>query len=219
MKYLLIILCLLLPSWAWGQCNMCPSGWTAWSTVLDSFDRADETPPPMTGWSGVLLLGESGITLYGNNAYTTDAAWRTAAWGGSTYGPNTEVFVDVVHNGSVVAVFARCSNVKQYTFSGYAGWHVSSNTARFYKTISGTNTQIGASFNCGSSGATTYSFGITVVGNTIDMYERINGGAWAAIAGASRATGSDLTGAGYVGLGFYNHAGNRADNFGGGTIP
>jgi hypothetical protein len=141
-------------------------------------------------------------TAYVGNILTTPA----------TYGPDTEVYIDVVDVGDYFGVFARLVDGGTASYDGYsASWNGTN--------IRGIRWDNGAATQVGATGTATKdvgdALGLECIGSAIKVYTR-EGGTWTQQVSA---TDSTYTAAGPIGFDmFISGSTIGLDNLGGGTI-
>ena len=111
----------------------------------------------------------------------------------------------------VIRLYARLQNPgNSSTFNCY--WvEIDGSNCYLAKNVAGSATTLqtfGVTFASGDSA------GLEVIGNQIKVYRKPSGGSWGQI--GTTTTDSSVTGAGYIGVQFFNDPTGRIDNFGGG---
>lgn len=187
------------------------------TSVLDNFNRANEGPPPSASWGGVIQTG-NGMRVASNKVVINTAGIASAYWG-TTYGPDTEVFVTI--QATVTdrfCVFVRLASVGGASPTGYFVWaNSTNNTLGIFRMDGGvgTRTQLGTDISQTVSQGD--SLGMSIVGSTIKIYYKVGVGAW-----TLKDTQNDATysAAGKIGIMAIDGSDNNGDmdDFGGGTI-
>lgn len=178
--------------------------------ILDTFDRANEGPPPSASWTGGFGAGQTNLMkVISNQAGETDGP-ANAYWNPSTFGPDSEVYSTLpIVFFATVYLFARIINLGAGTLDGYtAYWEP--NTAYFVRWDNDVLTILGA--NESVTLAINDKFGFEIVGSTLSIYK--NTGSWALVNTRSDPTYSS---AGNIGMGTDTPQ-TRFDDFGGGTV-
>lgn len=193
------------------------------TSVLDSFDRSNEGPPPSASWrSDSARAGFSTLSVSSNQCVSSGGdggLWGTAV------GPETELFTtiaDIAANGAQTQFFLRANDVgNTSTVTGYElRWFradASTGTQyQFYRwDTGGVQTDLGAfGTESGGSWSNGIKFGVSMVGSTLTLY--VNRGSWSQIDTRSDST---YNSSGYIGLRLSGSTATKYDDFGGGTIP
>lgn len=186
-------------------------------SVIDDFNRAsigaNWTTDPMGAGDGALALASDQVDGDG----TDDSGYYNV----TTYGPNTEVFVDCTtwaasSNQKGISLFARITTPGAGTCDGYRMRFLfdsvsgSNDLCTFDRIDNGTATEV--AFSSPTNHATSDSFGFELSGSTMKGYRK-RSGTWTEIFSSSDGT---YTGAGSIGLAVNDTS--NADNFGGGTF-
>lgn len=183
--------------------------------ILDTFNRANEGPPPSASWSFPTRQGKDGLKVVSNQAGGNAAADDNYSWWNvTTFGPDCEVYVTVPTlpvSGDYIWVDARIASPNSASTDLYEfTWN--GTNFEFYRMDNDVFTQLGVSI------AGTFSAGDTlllrIIGSTLSGY-KISGGVETLI---GTRTDSTYTAAGFIGAGGFSST-FRMDNFGGGTIP
>lgn len=187
----------------------------AYATLLDSFNRANEGPPPSASWnSGSFSSGTSQLQVVSNALKRGGAGWGSCLWG-TQLGPDMIVVVTIATVGDF-SIIIRGQSPGSGAWDGYECLYTSS-THRFDLDVI-TNSATGASL--ANSTATTLGagdkVGFCVISQQLHMAV-YTGGAWAADL-LTASSGGSLTGQGYVGL-WANGTTPVFDDFSAGTIP
>lgn len=188
---------------------------SSFATLLDSFNRANEGPPPSASWnSGSFSSGTSGMQVVSNALKRGGAGWASALYG-TQYGPDCICVVTIATVGDF-SIIIRGQSPGSGAWDGYECLYTSA-THRFDLDVI-TNGSTGASL--ANSTATTVGagdkVGFAVIGDQLHMAV-YTGGAWAADL-LTAAAGGSISVAGYVGL-WGNGTTPVFDDFSAGTIP
>lgn len=180
--------------------------------ILDNCNRADESPLSDGGqWSNPIQVGGGHFDLVSNSIVFGSTA-PSAYWNVKTFGPNSEVYVDVLAFGSqFVDVFVRMVNEGTASRSSYTFACIPSGngTAQIFKTINGTNTTLASFAVSVLDGG---SIGVRVIDSSIFAYA-YNAG-WMLV---GQVSDSSLLSAGHIGI-LASSVSCTLDNFGGGTF-
>src|SRR5215203_2389814 len=97
-----------------------PAATGAFATILDTFNRANEGPPPSASWGGVVVSGQGGIKVVSNQVVADAGGDGTGYWG-TSFNANQEAFIKMasVDSTSVVLLFARIQGPGTATPDGY----------------------------------------------------------------------------------------------------
>lgn len=191
--------------------------------ILDDFNRADGVPSfTGGGWtnqieganSGTLTINTNQLAVSTNGVGESSSAWYSA----STYGPDCQVYCTVPvqpGNGNPMELYARVQSPGSAAQDGYGVYLWQDAGTDFFdvaRTDNGVRTVLGATIP--QEYAAGDSFGMSVIGSTIEVWYRSGAGAW-----TSKGTRTDSTysTSGYFGVGMWFGTG-RVDDFGGGTI-
>lgn len=182
--------------------------------ILDSFDRANEGPPPSAEWT--TPAGVSGLIVSGSLC-AANAANALGIFSASSVGPNCEAYYTVTTATGAAAqvqVWARAKDIASAaTIDGYSisvteaatdSWAINSIT-------NGIASQLGASF--GQEVSNGDSIGIECFGSNIAAWYKASGGSWIKLA---ERTDTTYAASGYIGIGIMDTTG-RVNDFGGGT--
>jgi hypothetical protein len=184
------------------------------TSILDTFNRANEGPPPSTNWSGPITSG-GGWSVVSNKCKSAGVGDPSDYWNTSfAHGQECYVTVDDFQSASVM-LYARISNPPLATLNAYlaifsfgAG---ALGTIRVYKYVAGAATQLGTDVN--GPVVNGDSLGLEVTGSTINVWQN-SGGGWGIV---DTHTDSDVSAGGYIGI--EGSAANIIlDSFGGGEI-
>lgn len=197
------------------------------TSVLDTFNRADEDPLSGGGnWAGPILSGLNQMKVVSNGimqSLVVASQSGTSYWNAATFGPGSEVYFDVTtvwaNNASDVWTWCNGQNENSGSVDGYAmvaGRSTGSWVWVLYRVDNGAWTKLGADLatqllsagdgvgiECGTSGI-------------FQTYYKASGGSWTTL-GTTR-TDTTYT-SGHIGLSKgYLDSTSVVDNFGGGTI-
>lgn len=190
------------------------------TSVLDTFDRANEGPPPSASWgSQGVIAALSGLAVSSNAC--VDPTTQGGVYG-TSYGPDSEVFVTssiIFNDGDIIYVWLRATNPGNNTNAYTARFERKDTNPGcdiiFFRWDGGGPTQIGSTVvDTGGVLASGVKFGGEMIGTTLSAY--INrSGTWALA--ASNSGDATYATAGQIGLRM--GAGSGAmDDFGGGTV-
>ena len=186
------------------------------TAVLDNFNRADGSPP--SGWSQPLYTGDGNITINTNQLALSTGTAANGWLDGATYGPDCEVYCTIPtlpSDGNPTDLFARVADPGTATPDGYQlrQWQDASQDYFEVRRIdNGVGTTLGATIN--QTFAAGDSFGMSIVGSTIEVWYKPSAGAWTSL--GTRTDGT-YGSAGYLGIQIWFGT-VRVDDFGGGTI-
>lgn len=203
--------------------------------LIDDFNRTDrglgnDIPIAGTQWSGTALnsaaAGSNNLKIL-----TNQMAEVTSSGNGyiitPTYGPDTELYVDVPTLpgvGQYVALFVRMQNAGTTTYSGYffivtQVTGTNNDTWVVKRVNSGTITTL-ATVATGPDLAAGDSVGVEVLGSgatvTLNVYRKPSAGSWTLIGSFGDTAANRITASGKVGFESGGTTG-RFDNFSGGT--
>lgn len=180
------------------------------TSVLDSFNRADENPINATNWPATwngldtpFLVSSNVASPPGN--YICSVHWVT------TYGPDAEVYATIAAVGANLGLGVRIAAEGTSGIDAYM-INADSNLIGVYRIDDGTFTQLGS--DIAQTLAAGDKVGMEIVGSTITVYYKVGAGAWTSI--GSR-TDSTYTAAGKLGM-RSNALATQYDDFGGGTF-
>lgn len=174
--------------------------------ILDSFDRANEGPPPSANWTGPVFY--QNLLAVVSNQLKCGAATGDAYWNPAQYGPDCQVWMKRVNNFDS-ALYIRLCQIGSGTTDGYF-FSIGPPNGGLYRIDNGALTQLGATFTL--TGGAGDRIGFDNLGSTLDAYTEA-AGVWTQIA---TRTDSTYLAAGYIGVGLDIVA--IADDFGGGNI-
>lgn len=190
------------------------------TSILDSFNRADEGPPPSASWYSTnwppiefsLQVIDNQCAIYDTVSPNKhgDSAWNTLV------GPDCEAYVDIINStGSFsVSLWIRVQDKDTKTLGAYLVT-CGPSSMELAKWSSGYTALASTASITISDGD---SFGISAIGTALKAYHKPAAGSWTEILSA---TDSAISAAGYIFLRAVASIsdGTRFDNFGGGTIP
>lgn len=191
------------------------------TSVLDNFDRADEGPPPGSGWSSVAVSGASSQLRVVSDTVKTDSSSGSGVYA-STYGPDCEVYLTIAAwgaNAREARIYLRLQEEGATTVDGYLLVAtrfdaITGGLLGVWRLDNNVETRLGSNVN-DTSGLYTggEKFGLSAISDVLSVYE--NRGSW----GAASFTRTDATYSGSGKLGAKFSFGDVAgDDFGGGTI-
>jgi len=191
------------------------------TSILSSFTGADEDPISEGGaWgaTGIRTSTSPGRKVSGEfaraAAVTTgfDGIWNTS------FAADQEAFVTysvLSGSGSRPVVYARIQNEGTSSVVAYNfGYVQAAGTWRFFRLNNLTFTQVGGD-HAGADLAAGDSFGISVIGTTLEGWFKAAGGSWVSL---GTETDTNIAGAGKIGIQLQNNLNMRVDEFGGGEI-
>jgi hypothetical protein len=194
------------------------------TTLIDNFNRANETPLSTAGnWSSPAFLGDGAYNLTGNQLVDPGGGgWRSIYWDVS-FGPDSEVWCTTpVEPLAAIELIARLSSPGGGSAAGYmAHFAEGAGACGLYRIVSNIQTQIGgtATITIGNND----QFGLEVTGTgatvTISAYHKPAAGAWTQIITFGDTNAARITSAGFIGLAASIGAGGASiDDFSGGTV-
>lgn len=186
------------------------------TSVLDDFNRANNTSSLGANWSSPIESGFSSFGILSNQAYPA-GGFRDNYWN-TSYVADQEVFVTVAALNDITGfarIFARLNTPGGSAYNGYALELARSAppTSKLHKFVAGAQTDI--------SGGTTAtiaagdSLGIACSGSNISHWHKPAAGSWTLI---QTVVDSSITGGGFLGLHTRDDTLVRWEDFGGGTI-
>lgn len=205
-----LVSCLVL---GWGSvayAQVFPS-----TLTLDTFNRANEGPPPSASW---VNSAGTGLKVVGNVCTPNDATIIQASSWNTSFNANQEAFFSIATakpaDGTSTSVHARLGTANDLTTNRYVVFITSVAAANDQMTIrkfvSGTLTTLGATIDIGGEYAVGDQIGIQTVSNTIEAFYK-------AVSQGTRVD-TDITGAGFIGLRNGANANSDFDDFGGGEL-
>jgi len=218
MKWKVLLFALLFPTLVSAQSF--PS-----TSILDNFNRANETPIS-TGWTGgITAAGE--CDLIGNLLTNSGSGDETCYYSASTFGADQEVFVTfpnaTTHPDDVNVRVYMClqDNIGTSTVDGY-GFRYRKITGASNDAIQMFRLNAASTANIGIAHVEEFSDGDQVgmrieTGGTLTLYYRSGGsGAWTQVDQVTGETTFTCAGTN-LGIGLVN-PGHDADDFGGGDV-
>ncbi len=182
------------------------------TSVLDSFNRADEGPPPSSSWTNSVISTSGGMKVVSNTAMCNAAGVCSGWWNVSTFGPDCEAYATFGATVRLVNIYVRLASpgVANNT-DGYLAIVGVSGSTTVHRVDDSVNTQLGAAMTTpvyvtGDKG------GVEMIGSTLTLWSYQ--GSWSSIDTRSDGT---YTAAGNIGFGGQSTAGVW-DDFGGGSI-
>ncbi len=189
------------------------------TSILDTFDRANEGPPPSSSWSSSGFSAASGWSVQSNAVGGNSAG---GMWG-TLFGPDAEAYITwstLPNNLGTFSVFLRMQQIGAATVDGYQiRWTRNDSLPGFSQTFNRVDnavvTQLGSTFS-DTSGAVSAGIkvGADIVDSTITSYVN-SAGTW--VTSASKSGDVTYALAGSIG-GTFSNSVARGDDFGGGTI-
>lgn len=188
------------------------------TNIIENFNRIDQGPPPSVNWSGDGTGGQ--FKVLGNQCVVNSLGGGYAYnfWNGASYGPDCEVFATISikpANGSFIYIFARFQGASTTTSNGYslrASPVSGTDTFDVFRHDNGVQTSIGSFSQEITNGD---AFGLSCIGNTINLWYNPLGGNWSLLGSIIDATYKIAGNIGIVAVGLTP----IIDDFGGGTIP
>jgi hypothetical protein len=190
--------------------------------ILDSFDRANEGPPPSASWTSGAPLAATSTLAVVSNACQDNGTLNGGIWG-TQLGPDVECYMtwsSLPADTSNFHVFIRAADVgSPATIDGYRinferNDGVPGMRFRIDRMDNGAATQLGTTFsNTDGAISAGVKIGVEMISSSITTYLN-RSGSW-----ASQSTESDATYsvAGYLGIRPFNTA-VVFDDLGGGSI-
>jgi hypothetical protein len=183
------------------------------TSVLDNFDRANTGPPPSASWTGDASMAAAECKVI-SNTVAANASNGFDYWNPTTYGPDSECFMDIPTkpgSGQYAAVYVRFDPPGNNGYEVELDVAAGTDSVLIFRCDNTVFTQLGASisqeFTAGDS------LGLEMIGSTLQAYRK--SGTWSAL-GTTRTDGT-YTVAGNLALQFGDTTA-RGDNFGGGTV-
>lgn len=193
--------------------------WT--ENVLDSFNRADESP--IAGnWTGPIAAGIAQLKLTSNalapNTTFGGSWWQREIYPADQFAHITISAIGGSGIGAALTLYCRAQSVGTSSLDGYIVTYddTSGIQVRLWREDNGSDTQIGSSFTTGTATAGD-KIGVRAIGNTIEAWFAPAGtGVWQ-LATSAQDTTYRLPG--FLGVAMDSAAPSvRGDNFGGGPF-
>lgn len=198
------------------------------TSILDTFNRADEGPPPSSSWDyPIASFVPNGLSVISNTVGRTPNNFGGAYWSASTFGPDSEIYGTITTMvGSDTIDFSLCLRIQSPGSGGSGGAGMDGylvsfirNTPnyqlQFYRIDNAVFTQLGSTQTPGNLSVND-KIGVQMIGNSMQAYLD-SGSGWATYGTAETDPGSTYSGAGYVGVIIADPTG-RMDDVGGGTM-
>lgn len=186
------------------------------TSVLDDFNRADESPLDNSTWAGPIINGGAELKLVSNQVESVTVESRGSSYWTTSFDADQEVYVDVVAVDQVMSLYARTVDPGATTRDGYQVVITSltgPDNIVINRIDDESDTQLGASLS--SNLSANDAIGLECQVSTISCYTRISG-VWGLV--GSR-TDSTYTSGGVIGIDSSSFSsGARIDNFGGGNL-
>lgn len=190
------------------------------TTVLDTFDRADENPLASANWTNKTRSNnQNAPRIVSNQLGNVDATFAASAWWNlEQFAAPLEAFVTIANISSDVGVDYMITSPGGTTPDFYRfQTAVATPGFQLFRVDNGTFTAIG---NGGAGWSATIgvgdTFGVHLESTTLHtFYHRPSGGSWTVI-GTSVDT-TYTSGTGFIGVGMGANASVRANDFGGGA--
>jgi hypothetical protein len=198
-------------------------GWTSLAfgftdaTLLDSFTRANEGPPPSANWSGPLAAA-NGLTVSTNTCRSVTTGNQDGYWNVTTFGPDTAVSASMPDatgtTGQIMKLYLRVTTPGVGTADGYSCQFYPNNPlVRIYRMDNGNDQAAQLASTASVDVNDGHKVGCEMIGSTIKAWVDLGSG-WTE---ALSATDSTYSAAGYAGLGVSTTA-MSFDDFGAMTI-
>lgn len=180
---------------------------TSTTPILDTFNRANEGPPPSASWTNI----NAGLKVV-SNLCAANASNSVDYYNVTTYGPNAEVFCEVTTkptNGQSIGIYLRLKDVGSVvTVDGYVLFvfvAAGTDSMLIQRVDNGVATTLGATISQETTAGDKIL--LRIIGTTLflERNESLN----------TTRTDSTYTAAGYIGAAITDTTG-RIDNFGGG---
>ena len=183
------------------------------TSVVDNFTRANQYPPG-GNWLG--STQSNGLQVVSNTLKNVAGSPDTIYWNAS---PTTDqegyvTFTAFPTANYPIDIHLRRDHAANTAYVVRLSPAPGAQTISIYKRITGTDTQIGATIS-GITFAAGDSFGVRIVGSSIEVWRKPSGGAWTYI---DSRTDTGITAAGRIGLAFYGVEW-AIDDFGGPALP
>lgn len=219
-RLLLFIFILLLPVRSFAAFPI--------TSILDSFNRANEGPPPSASWGGRLYSSgfqfkvSSNALILENGSANGDS--KTDYWGAS-FSADQEAYITVSTKSTNVSQYPIWFDMRMQTpgTSGLDGYEVAffpvagaaNDTIQMYRIDNESFTTLGGLITQEVSAGD--SVGVSVIGSTITVWYKASAGSWTSLGTQTDATYGS---AGYIGIGAADTTSPTwvLDNFGGGSI-
>lgn len=196
--------------------------------ILDSFNRANEGPPPSTNWTTGIAVGfggfsEPGHEVIGNELANTFNDVAQNYWNVGQFGPDCEAYITVTNATGLISaeLAARLTNIGQFTCDGYvvqaqpAGGEGGPNRVyTIYRIDDGLLTMLDFVGESGVGSMTGDRYGIQIIGSVIYLWGDTGDG-WEIKLTANDST---HTTAGFIGVVTEIGSQSRLDDFGGGVF-
>ena len=189
--------------------------------VLDTFNRTAEDPLSDGGKWTNNFEGSGSLKTDGTTCAISSGTSGQAVRNDVTPGPDCEVYVTQsaepdVGSGSI-ALYARLVNLGAGTTDGYTldcpRERSGTDEWRLFRRDNGVDTQLGASFL--QEVINGDSMGLEIVGSTLTVYYRSQGGGWTSLGTRTDAT---YSAAGSIGVFLNGSTSPVVNDFGGGTV-
>ena len=181
------------------------------TSILDTFNRANENPLSDGGkWSSPILSGDAALKIVSNQC-VAGSGQSDSYWSASKFGPDCEVFVDIVATPVEPSIACRTSLENTGAPNAYFGNFVES--GGFYQIVlvtAGGNTTLVSTSGTLLNGD---SFGMSAIGSLISLWRK-TGGEWSL---ATSIVDTTLAGSGHIGAFMFSGNADAYANFGGGT--
>jgi hypothetical protein len=186
------------------------------TSVLDDFNRADESPLGNSTWAGPVINGGPQLKLASNQVESVTTEARGSSYWSSSFSADQEVYADIVALDQVMSLYGRTIDPGATTRDGYQVVITSltgPDNIVLNRVDDETATQLGASMS--STLSANDAIGLECSGSNISVYTRVSG-TWGLVATRVDAT---YASGGVIGIDSSSFsAGGKIDNFGGGNI-
>lgn len=189
------------------------------TSILDSFDRSDETPMAGNWTGGTFESGAVPYNLSGSSVLIPGyEATACAYWNAASFGPDAEVYLSTAANLIVTVdwfrLYLRMSSPASPSTLNCYGLELSAYNFSLFKVVGGSLTVLDVASFPSSYLAT--GVGLSVQGTTLKSFVRISG-SWSEV---SSVTDSAVSGSGFLGFASFmtSEEDSSADDFGGGTL-
>lgn len=195
------------------------------TSVLDNFTGTNGTDLPVYSSNWALLnSAQTNLEIQSNGAAPTATGTNANDYWTTNFGPDSEVFLIVAAKGAdgntFESIVARIQGEGgSNTWDGYIlnfDPDAGTDAPSIARIDNASATQLGAALS--QEYAANDSFGLEIIGSTLQAYYKASGGSWAAL-GTTRSD-STYTSAGKLGFQMYETPTitGRLDDFGGGTV-
>ena len=196
------------------------------TSVLDNFTGSDEDPIA-TNWAGPIRVDVSNQMRRVSNAARSvvGGAACSSYYDIGTFGPDSEAFMTwstvTTTDNDHLDLFMRISSPGtagqvDYYFANFIKYAGAADSIAWQYTLDGVGPTLIGSEQFTADFAAGDAAGAEVIGSTLQAYRKPSGGSWETF-GSSRSD-SNVTAAGYIGIGGADNSTSIFDDFGGGTV-